>query len=432
MLSATFLTDLDSRAAVKGSRDPLGIQSIWTRFGRSVVGNLTTVSNSLRDFTTLLLGYHFAEQLADELGPGSELTTFLKWEQLAAYARAAKGDWAFRGTERVRKALSDNKRVTISADPAYQILGNQKIYGLWGLYTMPARSSGLVEGDPPRLTPVAQEFVARVYLPELTKGAGRECTKITRLLGSRTSRLDVNGADQGLLEAIAGVLKQRVLQAEREFYARHLVDGGPKDGTSGKQPQLAELLVATLNRQDFQWTPHELRSLSKEAQAHTPPWTGLAEQLDRIRVNEAVMAPCAALFIHLLGMDDQKIDQAIERMEHAWGKGVSTVDRDAFAALRSELSDGDADSGARWVAVADSLASGKYGDAIELLIAQNAAVMAARGGAPWLELRAGRLNARFREEQGNLPSRAALPSLWRHSYFLDSLRTITAALAKGR
>ena len=89
MLTTPFLTDLDSRAAVKGSRDPLGIQSIWTRLGRHVVGNLTTVSDSIRDFTTLLLGYYFAERLSNESGPGSELAVFLRWEQLAAYARAA-------------------------------------------------------------------------------------------------------------------------------------------------------------------------------------------------------------------------------------------------------------------------------------------------------------------------------------------------------
>src|SRR2546421_3199416 len=135
MLDTPFLTELDSRAAVKGSRDPLGVQSIWTRFGRQVVGNLTTVSTSVRDFTTLLLGYYFAERLAAEGTPGSELDTFLKFEQLAAYARVfVNGDTSLRGTERVQKALSEGTRVSISADQASQILGNQKIYGLWGLY----------------------------------------------------------------------------------------------------------------------------------------------------------------------------------------------------------------------------------------------------------------------------------------------------------
>lgn len=57
LLDVPFLADLDPRAAVKGSRDPVGIQPIWTRLGRHVTGNLTTVSNSGRDFSTLLLGY---------------------------------------------------------------------------------------------------------------------------------------------------------------------------------------------------------------------------------------------------------------------------------------------------------------------------------------------------------------------------------------
>jgi hypothetical protein len=32
-----------------------GLQTIWTRLGRHVVGNVTTVSTSVRDFTTLVL-----------------------------------------------------------------------------------------------------------------------------------------------------------------------------------------------------------------------------------------------------------------------------------------------------------------------------------------------------------------------------------------
>ena len=87
MLDAPFLTDLDSRAAVKGSRDPLGIQPIWTRFGRHVVGNLTTVSNSVRDFTPCYSATGSPSALPEQ-GTGRELATFLKWEQLAAYARA--------------------------------------------------------------------------------------------------------------------------------------------------------------------------------------------------------------------------------------------------------------------------------------------------------------------------------------------------------
>jgi hypothetical protein len=134
MTSGPFLTDLDSRATVKGSRDPLGIQGVWTRFGRHVVGNLSTVSNTVRDFTVLLLGYHFAARVAEQNGPDSQLNTFLKWEQLAGYARGrVNNDWSFRGTERARQRVDESDTITLSAESKHQLLSNQKLYGLWGL-----------------------------------------------------------------------------------------------------------------------------------------------------------------------------------------------------------------------------------------------------------------------------------------------------------
>jgi len=54
-----FMTEIDSRAKVKGSRDPLAVIPVWSFFGRKVVGNLTTVTDSVRGFTILLLGYYF-------------------------------------------------------------------------------------------------------------------------------------------------------------------------------------------------------------------------------------------------------------------------------------------------------------------------------------------------------------------------------------
>jgi hypothetical protein len=48
-----FLTLEDPNAKIKGSRDPLGVQPIWSAFGRHVVTNLTTQSTSVRGFTVL-------------------------------------------------------------------------------------------------------------------------------------------------------------------------------------------------------------------------------------------------------------------------------------------------------------------------------------------------------------------------------------------
>jgi hypothetical protein len=429
MLHSPFLTDIDSRAAVRGSRDPLGIQQIWTRLGRHVVGNLTTVSNSVRDFTTLLLGYYFAERLSQDLGPGTELSTFLKWEQLSAYSRATRnGDYAFRGTEKVRKNLSENSRVCLSDDRAHQILGNQKIYGLWGLYTSPARCSALLHGDPPRLTPPATEFVERHYLPPLEQGTGRNARRICELLRLKLSRIDVRQSHADVIGCVGKVLQPRLLQRETEFYRDHLLYGGPNDATDGRQQQLAELLVPSLTDKDFNWSTAVVDELSKYAQSRGDLWHPLAQCLHRIRCSEAVLAPTAALFTHLLGLDGKAVTTVVDRIRAEWGLSVRSVSPQDFRELKTELGAGDAMTAERWLGIADSLDTGEYGELIRLLIEQNAHVMATRGGAPWIELESHKLRVRFRDEQGKLPQRATLCLLWRFPYFLDSLRTVSFSL----
>lgn len=61
-----FLTQIDPRAKLKGSVDPLGLQPLWTRPGRRTIRNLTTVTTSLRELTTPMLGIRFAERLVEE------------------------------------------------------------------------------------------------------------------------------------------------------------------------------------------------------------------------------------------------------------------------------------------------------------------------------------------------------------------------------
>ncbi len=429
MLTTPFLTDLDSRAAVKGSRDPLGIQPIWTRLGRHVVGNLTTVSNSARDFTTLLLGYYFAELLAEELGPGTELATFLKWEQLAAYARAAKNkDWAFRGTERVRKNLSEGSRITLSDGRAHQILGNQKIYGLWGLYTVPARTSGLLDGDPARLNPSAREFVQDVYVPILEDGSGKNARRIVDLLRRSSSPIDVASAEAAIVDSIARILRRQFLAKERVFYREHILHGGTKDETDGRQAKLASLLEGTLSQREFAWSPAQVGSLVKQARSRGEAWHPLADRLLRIQVCESVLAPTSVLFTHLLGLEGKTLDATTKRIREAWGSRLSTIDVEAFTELRGEIAAGDATTGERWIGIARALAAGQYRELVDLLLAQNKSVMTTRGGAPWIELRDQKLNVRFQDEQGDIPDREEIAQLWRFPYFLDSLRTVAAAL----
>jgi hypothetical protein len=424
VLQGPFLTEIDSRAQIKGSRDPLGVQPLWTRFGRYVVGNLTTVSSSLRDFTTLLLGYYFVDEVARDMDPGSELAVFLKWEQLAAYSRyLVNQDAAFRGTERVQKWSQEREAITLSADQDCQILSNQKTYGLWGLYTMPGRSSGLVDAAEPKLTLRGREFVEQFYLPMLAEGAGKDGRRIRELLKQPRRSLPRNDR---LISSVAHVLKQGLLTKEREFYRFHLVEGGPQDETAGRQRRLAGFLAATAAENELTWSPQVVSALARDAQRGEAQQDGLAVRLERIRTCDSVLAPTTRLFSYLLGLHDQPTAAVEATLRTRWGNGVATVNVQAFSELRSDL--GDVETADRWISIATALAGGRYAELIALLIQQNSAVMSARGGGPWIERRNDRLQVRFRDELGELPKMEELGGLWRFSYFLDALRNITVAV----
>ena len=173
-----FLTLEDPRARVKGSRDPLGVQPIWWAFGRRIVGNLTTQTDSCRGFAVLLPGRYLAQKLleAEEIGAEDALEAFLRFEQVCGYARhlARDADDPEDATERILGIERISRRggeqaVTIDATGEAAILSDQRAYGLWGLYSVSARASKLLPEGPVGVTEVAAEFVEEHYLPQLSK-----------------------------------------------------------------------------------------------------------------------------------------------------------------------------------------------------------------------------------------------------------------------
>lgn len=428
MLRVPFLTDIDSRAAVKGSRDPLGQVSIWTRFGRHVVGNLSTVSTSVRDFTVLLIGLWLIERTLEDDGAPREVDVFLRWEQLAAYARALHGGGSFRGVEKVRANLQAGGRQWLSADRTYQILGNQKIYGIWGLYTVPATSSALVSGSPLVLRPAARSFVESNYVHALSKAGFRDANAIRRLVAAPKSALLPDGKDENLVATIGRLLRpDRLTGPERTFYDTYLVRGGPDDETGGLQQQLAELLEPTLGVPGYELNPRSVGRLAVQA-GQRGTTDSLGWRLERIRACEAVMAPAYRLFLFLLARDEKSLTAVADEVRATWSDRVASVDTDAFRELLPELrqSVGDEPACARWVEIADTLATGDYAATIRALVAHNAFTMKQRGaGAAWVELDRDRLRVRFRDDLAALPGHKDLPTLWRFPYFLDSLRTVT-------
>ncbi len=422
-----FLTKTDSNAVVKGSRDPLGVQALWTSFGRRIVGNLTTVSTNLRDFTATMLGYAFIEQMEGET---NEVELFLRWEQWASYCRVHRFvQVPVRGIERVNERLRGSKPIVISASREHQILSNQKTYGLWGLYSMPSRASGLLEEKTSRVTDAAREFIDREYWPRVK-------ALQSDLKNARTP-LDLEGKHKRHAAAVAGVLAppgpgNPLTQAEQTFYTDHLLHHKPT------QRRAVACMPAELKK-TFAPTPALLTAWAERAARHDAE---LAEMLDDVRVIESLLAPAARLFSFLLGERKELLGTLTKNVSSTWGGNpFASLDLDRLEGhprfyLRSPIKRGRiqsamgdrAQSGEQWLGLAHALHAADFAQAISILCELNASVMQHRGGGPWITLENERLRVHANEAPVVLPASGQLPSLWEHSYFLQPLAFMTTTL----
>lgn len=433
MLTSPFLTAVDPRGAVRGSRDPLGLQGIWTHFGRHVVGNLTTVSTSVRDFTISLLGFHLVERVIESGSDESDLPIFIRWEQLAAYARASvNGEKEFRGTTRARRNLDSSSAVMLSADRAHQLLANQKTYGIWGLYTVAARASGLVSGEPTRPTLASREHGEEVWWPALARAGFPEGKLLVDILKRTKYKLEVDGKDRRALTAVGSLIGSKLRPREREFYRSHLLYGGPKDTTRGLQRQLVQLIESRKLAAAEPLSPSLLGALAKDARTRFGRESELAGHLERIRSVESVLAPSARLFAWLLVQQGATRDELTRTLMSQWGSRVSSVHVSGVREVESIMAQAtDApEAASRWCHIAELLASGDYAKVLDELLRQNQWVMNTRNGSsPWAQFdHKGKLQVRFRDERSELPKRGELAGLWRHPYFIESLRTVAGTL----
>ena len=425
-----FLTLEDPNAKIKGSRDPLGVQPIWAAFGRHVVTNLTTQSSSVRGFTTLLLGRYFAAELVDKGMASREdaLDVFLRMEQLSAYVRhVAHGvEGEIRGIERVRKTVDETRgRVPIHADRRGWILSDQKVYGLWGLYSVSARTSGLIPEGALDVTEDTRAFLKRNYVDRLD-GAARP---LLRLL-AKGGTLDTRGQDR-VFSALADMLTPAFNKDEVEFYGSRLRDGCDVAGSVPERQSRFRTLLETQTNLDALVGRAELVSLAKTA---APVDEELAGRLNRIAHLEALLAPAEALFQQILARHGQAVEDVAASISRHWGPRAPNLDRVAFADLMPEIRARSNTTIARAMDDChDALGNGDYAGAISSLLDWNKVVMETRGAAAWVRLGdRRRLDVRYRGNEPRLPDRDELPELWRNSYFIDALKLVTRQLRPAR
>lgn len=430
-MNAPFLTDLDPEIATKGSIDPLGLLPLWSRFGRQVVGNLSLVASSARGFTTLLLGYHFARRVVDErdLPESRFVELFLKFEQMTAYSRLAaaqeRGEHPGRllGLRRVRSRLTNAKGVTIGSGRDAQILSNQRAYGLWALFSGPAEDSGLLSRKSMRLSEEGEAFTQRAAYPILERAGLRDGRALLDVLAKR-SWFEPRGRDEAVARGLALLHDDEFDPDEQAFYIERFACGGPSD-PDGRQHALWECLRDYNDEYDT-WRRYfdmdELDGIIGLAKERG--YEGLQERLWRIRRFEHVIGPAARVFGYLQGhADDRTVVDIAADLAASWQGGLGHIDPDAFAQHLEPVEDLHGEDGVRrFEQLAEALHRGDWTTVVDAVLAQNADVMARRGGGPWVVVEDGVVQVRHHQEHGELPENPAKVLI--HPYYLTSVKAI--------
>jgi hypothetical protein len=394
----TVLSLMDERSRPKGSRDPLGIEAIWSHMGRKVVGNLTTVTSNLDNFMVSLLCCAHASAATDQLEQIQ--TNFLRAEQLAAYLRLAAGNESVLGITRAKANFNKGQLFLGKEEPA-QILSNQLSYGLWGLYSTAMQVAGLISGAERRLTEQGRALVSA-----MAECLGEDQWQAFSSLAQR-SQLSVTD-----IESLASEFNRML----RDSQLRRTVVHALLNWQSAKPLQLELYSRAT------EYLSHFSGEISVPVfcewlKESTDTSGALRDTIIQIQSLEPLLVLAATLMECLQGQKGsgraELLDILKSRLEglsfsNAWQSAEKLPHRSFLMRL---FEAGNAHE-------ADAL--------INCVLEQNKLVMQQRGGAAWLEWQDGVLRVRVANDRASIPEslNSHCHGNWWNTYFIGSFLQI--------
>ena len=431
-----FLSEWDPRKRPKGSRDPLGFELVWSHYGRKVIGNLTTVTGSLENFSVALLGFYWANENPTSVGTAEERSqkikdTFLCYEQLAGYLRYmtnSEDKESILGSRRIKSRIETGK-ITLGPEDEHQILSSQATQGLWGLYYSAMKKTGLVEDDDRGLTDKGKE-IARLIEQKL----GSDADKLKKLLEKDPKPVKKKDLEKQCKNFFNAIRDDKACRQLLE----NLMRGSNKDKQlAEKDKQLAEVQIALWDAtqdclekegpegfiSEGKWQLKLFISKIKQQTINED----LKKRLSDIESVERLLVAVNNLFRYC-----QRKNGGVELSEVI--KEISEKKYD-YAKLPEpdQLKGVPAPYGEKLEAIRDDLVNNNVEQAITKILELNGEVMKDRGGAPWIEIEKNNtLLVRVRDETAELLDRKELQTHWDNSYFLYSYLAIARNWGRGR
>lgn len=140
-----FFTEYDDKITGTSKRDPLGLQPIWSYYGRRVIKHLTTVSGDIRGFREVLLCLSICATVKENHNNANYKDLILLFEQLFVYSAIINGNkegilGADNGAVRYNTTKMNTK--ISSANP---VLVREISLGYYGRYKTPLTTMGVID-----------------------------------------------------------------------------------------------------------------------------------------------------------------------------------------------------------------------------------------------------------------------------------------------
>ena len=397
----------DDRIKPKGSRDPLGFELVWSHFGRKVVGNLTTITSSLENFSVATLGFYLTHRLLPNSTEQKHIMEcFLRYEQVTAYLRYAAEHRGIMGITRVTKRMRGDDALTLGLGKQSQILSDQASYGLWGLYSSAMRSTGLVGGD--RRVPT-QEGVELGVL--IANELGEE--NVQRLMSwmEKDQSVDRAALNDDIAQAYVTAINNPKVRSQL------LEQLGTAGKTTGIQANLwrysQDVLKASINREAGMELPEFVAALVDTCSNDEV----LKASLTNIQNVERLLVTANMLFRFLRTQDGKSIDKVTEALQES-------IENLVQPRLEQPVADMSVPYRESLEQFRTALIGSDIRSALHVLIKQNEEVMQNRGGASWVELEGNIIRVRVSSESGDLRGQQYLQEHWDYDYFLGSFKNI--------
>lgn len=236
LLNNVFFTEKDDNISGTSQRDPLGLQPIWSFYGRRVINHLTTISTNIHGFREVLLCLAICKEVYVEKSKFSYADLILFFEQLFIYTSISKGriEGILGSDNGNAKFIANNSNPELSSTKT--ILVREISLGYYGRYKTPLTTMGIIDG----------RSELQIDTVDIKKLYGEERfleiqKSFKKYIESSNKRFNCFEAKEALFEAIFGKFRS----GERKFWITKLYED------KGEKKELMELCYEQVNKESI-------------------------------------------------------------------------------------------------------------------------------------------------------------------------------------